>query len=80
MDVRPDVDGAHKNAELSGGTKFLQLSLEEPACTPDGCLAVVLRTGFGTVQEQLVRTMLFSTVRVSVINLKTFPPYTDIAC
>ena len=74
MGARLDVDGAHKNAELSGGTKFLQSSLEEPTCTPDGRLAVVLRIGFGTVQRQLVRTMLFSTVRISAINLKTFPP------
>ena len=43
--ARLDVDGAHENAGLSGGTKFLQSSLEEPACTPDGRLAVVLRIG-----------------------------------
>ena len=72
--ARLDVDGAHENAGLSGGTKFLQSSLEEPTCTPDGRLAVVLRIGFGTVQGQLVRTMLFGTVRISAINLKTFPP------
>ena len=72
--ARLDVDGAYENAGLSGGTKFLQSSLEEPTCTPDGRLAVVLRIGFGTVQRQLVRTMLFSTVRISAINLKTFPP------
>ena len=72
-DARLDVDGAHKNAVLFGGTKVLQSSPGEPACTPDGgCLAVVLRTGFGTAQGQLVRTMLFSTERVSANNLESF--------
>ena len=73
-DARLDVDGAHKNTVLFGGTKVLQSSPGEPACTPDGgCLAVVLRTGFGTAQGQLVRTMLFSTERVSANNLESFP-------
>ena len=68
-----DVDGAHKTAVLFGGTKVLQSSPGEPACTPDGgCLAVILRTGFGTAQGQLVRTMLSSTERVSANNLESF--------
>ena len=68
-----DVDRAHKIAVLFGGTKVLQSSTGEPACTPDGgCLVVVLRTGFGTAQGQLIRTVLFSTERVSANNLESF--------
>ena len=68
-----DVASAHRNAVLFGVTKVLQSSPGEPACMPDGgCLAVVLRSGFGTAQGQLIRTMLFSTQRVSPSNLKSF--------
>ena len=68
-----DIDSAHKTAVLFGGTKVLQSSPGEPACTPDsGRLAVILRTGFGTAQGQLVRTMLSSTERVSANNLESF--------
>lgn len=72
-----DVDGNHKNAVLFSGTKILQAGtsseMRSPVKTPDGgCLGVVLRTGFGTSQGQLVRTMIFSTERVSANNLESF--------
>ncbi|TDL20605.1 endoplasmic reticulum Ca-transporting P-type ATPase [Rickenella mellea] len=66
-----DIDVTHKNAVLFGGTKVLQSGGGED--TPDGgCLAIVLRTGFGTSQGQLVRTMIFSTERVSANNMESF--------
>jgi cation-transporting ATPase 13A1 len=72
-----DVDSAHKNTVLFSGTKVLQASPtgqgQVTAATPDGgCLGLVLRTGFGTAQGQLVRTMIFSTERVSANNLESF--------
>ncbi|EKM53145.1 uncharacterized protein PHACADRAFT_163440 [Phanerochaete carnosa HHB-10118-sp] len=68
---RLDVDATHKNAILFSGTKVLQA--RSGGDTPDGgCLGVVLRTGFGTAQGQLVRTMIFSTERVSANNLESF--------
>lgn len=53
---------------LFGGTKILQHTPDKsyPMKTPDGgCLAVVLRTGFETSQGKLMRTILFSTERVT---------------
>ena len=65
------VDSTHKTAMLFSGTKVLQARSSES--TPDGgCLGVVQRTGFGTSQGQLVRTMIFSTERVSANNLESF--------
>ncbi|QRW07471.1 endoplasmic reticulum Ca-transporting P-type ATPase [Ceratobasidium sp. AG-Ba] len=80
---RLDVDGQHKGCVLFGGTKILKASEEEGEAvassdipsipTPDGgALALVLRTGFGTAQGQLVRTMIFSTERVSANNFESF--------
>ncbi|KAL2919953.1 putative cation-transporting ATPase 1 [Polyrhizophydium stewartii] len=64
-----------KGNVLYGGTKVLQVSPPEqgqPMQTPDkGCLAVVLRTGFGTQQGKLVRTIIYSTERVSANNVES---------
>jgi cation-transporting ATPase 13A1 len=70
-----DIDVMHKNNVLFSGTKAVQTSPGSGAglSAPDnGCLAVVLRTGFGTSQGQLVRTMIFSTERVTANNFESF--------
>lgn len=74
---RLDIDGVDRNSVLFGGTKVLQStgvadSSDSLAAPDGGCLAVVLRTGFGTSQGQLIRTMIFSTETVSANNLEAF--------
>lgn len=77
-----DIEGLDKNAILYGGTKVLQIthSTSNPDDPPpdnksgvrpppdNGALAVVTRTGFETSQGSLVRTMIYSTERVSANN------------
>lgn len=81
-DADIDVEALDKNAMLYGGTKVLQIThntaspddapLENKSGVkppPDnGALAVVTRTGFETSQGSLVRTMIYSTERVSANN------------
>ncbi|PKC13426.1 hypothetical protein RhiirA5_459417 [Rhizophagus irregularis] len=71
-----DINGIDKNSLIFGGTKVLQVtppSKEEAALASDnGCIAYVLRTGFGTAQGKLVRTMVYSTEHVSANNLESF--------
>jgi cation-transporting ATPase 13A1 len=66
-----------KSNVLFGGTKVLQANGPDstnPApgnglYAPDGgCLGYVLRTGFGTMQGRLVRTMVYSAERASANN------------
>ena len=87
-DARIEPEGLDKNAFLWGGTKVLQVqhgtASEEAAETvrqvasgvppaPDnGALAIVFKTGFETNQGGLVRTMIYSTERVSANNIEAF--------
>lgn len=79
-DVVIDSEGLDKNSFLWGGTKVLQITHgnpdeEKPKLAsgvpppPDnGAMAIVLKTGFETSQGSLVRTMIYSTERVSANN------------
>ncbi len=66
------MDGTHKNVVLLNGTKILQAGNHVWNCIYAPCLGVIVRTGFGTAQVQLVRTMIFSTERFSANNLESF--------
>ncbi|KAL9111818.1 MAG: hypothetical protein Q9227_003877 [Pyrenula ochraceoflavens] len=79
-----EPEGLDKNAFLYGGTKVLQIthgnaSSDGPENAPapasgvapppdNGAMAIVVKTGFETSQGSLVRTMIYSTERVSANN------------
>ncbi|KAK0742051.1 hypothetical protein B0T21DRAFT_360573 [Apiosordaria backusii] len=75
-----DTEGLDKNSFLWGGTKVLQIThgnTEEerpklasgvPTPPDNGAMAIVTKTGFETSQGSLVRTMIYSTERVSANN------------
>ena len=81
-----EQEGVDKNAFLYGGTKVLQvshgnnaeddgsavskLSSGVPPPPDKGAVAVVVKTGFETSQGSLVRTMIYSTERVSANNVE----------
>ncbi|KPM38020.1 Manganese-transporting ATPase 1 [Neonectria ditissima] len=79
-DAPLDTEGLDKNSFLWGGTKVLQVTHGNPdqerpklasgvPTPPDnGAMAVVIKTGFETSQGNLVRTMIYSTERVSANN------------
>ncbi|KAL2391019.1 hypothetical protein RJ035_000640 [Blastomyces gilchristii] len=78
-DDQIDSEGLDKNSFLYGGTKVLQIthpnssdSLPNGLPTPpdNGALGVVVKTGFETSQGSLVRTMIYSTERVSANNVE----------
>ncbi|KAG9234606.1 hypothetical protein BJ875DRAFT_461061 [Amylocarpus encephaloides] len=79
-DATIEPEGLDKNAFLYGGTKVLQIthgnSDEErpkvisgvPSPPDNGAMAIVVKSGFETSQGSLVRTMIYSTERVSANN------------
>ncbi|KAL8732420.1 MAG: hypothetical protein Q9166_002820 [cf. Caloplaca sp. 2 TL-2023] len=85
-DAPIEPEGLDKHAFLYGGTKVLQIthsvvSEEAPDTVPvlvsgvdpppdNGAMAVIVKTGFETSQGSLVRTMIYSTERVSANNVE----------
>lgn len=85
-DATIDPEGLDKNAFLYGGTKVLQVthgnvSESAPETIPtlasgvsappdNGAMAIIVKTGFETSQGSLVRTMIYSTERVSANNVE----------
>ncbi|KAI9741468.1 MAG: hypothetical protein M1818_004274 [Claussenomyces sp. TS43310] len=79
-DARLEPEGLDKVAFLYGGTKVLQVTHGNsdearpkvisgvPVPPDDGAMAIVTKTGFETSQGSLVRTMIYSTERVSANN------------
>ncbi|KAL1974137.1 hypothetical protein VTN31DRAFT_5697 [Thermomyces dupontii] len=76
-----EPDGLDKNSFVHGGTQVLQITHPEigedvspnvkstvPKPPDNGALGVVIKTGFETSQGSLVRTMIYSTERVSANN------------
>lgn len=85
-DAPLEPEGLDKTAFLYGGTKVLQVthgvaSEDAPETVPtlvsgvkpppdNGAMAIVVKTGFETSQGSLVRTMIYSTERVSANNVE----------
>lgn len=80
-----EPEGLDKNSFVHGGTKVLQITHPSAAngddalknlaagltSPPDnGAIGVVVKTGFETSQGSLVRTMIYSTERVSANNVE----------
>ena len=69
-----DYKSKHKNNVLFSGTKIVKVSSSEEESDPlpnkvksyppdNGCVCLVLKTGFGTSQGKLLRTVLYSSER-----------------
>ena len=70
-----DIAAADKTHVLFGGTKILQMTshatIGEDLSTA-GCLAFVARTGFGSLQGQLIRTMIYGSEQMTANNRESF--------
>lgn len=72
MHTELSIKSTHKNHVLFGGTRVLTnttptISEATPSIRPPdgGCICYVLRTGFGSSQGELMRTILYSTESVT---------------
>ena len=76
----PDGDGPDRAHVLFAGTKVMQMTETSIKASlgvtdPPGqtrVIVFVMRTGFGTLQGKLVRTMMFSAEQVSANNMEAF--------
>lgn len=76
-----DMSDSDRNHVLFGGTKVLQIHAHEKSSLsfglPEGLncpfiIGYAARTGFGTLQGKLVRTMIYSSEQVSANNTEAF--------
>jgi manganese-transporting P-type ATPase len=75
-----DIKGQHRVHVLNGGTEVLQFIPNEeaeefthiPKAPAPGLICFVLKNGFETKQGKLMRTILFSTERVTVESTETY--------
>lgn len=71
-----DPEGLDKNSILYGGSTILQVvpptNSHIDLAPVEGALAVVIKTGFETVQGSLVRMIAFSTDKISLQNKEIF--------
>lgn len=79
LEHRPLNFDMDRNHILFGGTKVLQItspvnpSIKDCPIGPSSyCVAYVLRTGFNTLQGKLVRTMMFTSERMTANNAEAF--------
>jgi cation-transporting ATPase 13A1 len=75
LEIDEGTSMQHKKHVLYGGTRVLQHTcsttskrIKIPSPPDNGCIAYVLRTGFGTTQGSLMRTILYSSQRVTANN------------
>jgi cation-transporting ATPase 13A1 len=77
--VSEGTDKRHRKHMVFGGTKIMQVLKGEvgqvvaiPRSPDGGCIAFVMKTGFSTTQGSLMRTILFTTERISAHSAETF--------
>nr|CCA14384.1 GL18589 putative [Albugo laibachii Nc14] len=76
LDIDDTSGSKHRKHVVFGGTRVLQITHDDatfkhvPSPPNRGCVAYVLRTGFGTTKGSLMRTILYSSQRVTANNVE----------
>lgn len=76
LDVDDTSGAKHRKHVVFGGTRVLQITRDDVTSKQTlppfnrGCVAYVLRTGFGTTKGSLMRTILYSSQRVTANNVE----------